>query len=232
MSQEKITALFDQHASTYDQKWSRLAPINGALHLLTHAVLSLLPADARILCVGAGTGAEILYLARQFPHWHFTAVDPSSAMLDVLRRRAGEEGISARCHLHVGLIETLSPDASFHAATAFLVSQFIQDDAARVAFFQHIARHLHPDGLLVSADLSADLTSASDLDLLEVWCRAMSGHGLSPEEIEKIRQAYRTDVAVRPPAEVQKIITQGGFELPVPFYQAGLIHACYARRRP
>ena len=68
MQQADITALFDKQASSYDQQWSKMAPINNALHLLTSAVLSELPPQAHILCVGAGTGAEILYLAQQFPH--------------------------------------------------------------------------------------------------------------------------------------------------------------------
>ena len=41
--------------------------IKDALHLLTGTVLSELPPKAKILCVGAGTGAEILYLAQKFP---------------------------------------------------------------------------------------------------------------------------------------------------------------------
>src|SRR5581483_7754666 len=97
MRREAITALFDKQASSYDQQWSKMAPINGASHLLTSTVLSELPAQAHILCVGAGTGAEILYLAQKFPQWHFTAVEPSTAMLDVFRRRAEEHGISSRC---------------------------------------------------------------------------------------------------------------------------------------
>ena len=67
MWKEEITALFDKQASSYDQQLSKMAPINDALHLLTGTVLSELPPKAKILCVGAGTGAEILYLAQKFP---------------------------------------------------------------------------------------------------------------------------------------------------------------------
>jgi hypothetical protein len=48
---------FDQQASSYDQKWSRLAAFRDALHLLIGSVIRDLPANARVLCVGAGTGA-------------------------------------------------------------------------------------------------------------------------------------------------------------------------------
>jgi tRNA (cmo5U34)-methyltransferase len=95
MQKEEITAPFDKQASSYGQQWSKMAPINDALYLLASTVLSELPPKANILCVGAGTGTEILSLAQTFPEWHFTAVEPSPAMLDVFRRRAEEHGLTS-----------------------------------------------------------------------------------------------------------------------------------------
>lgn len=232
MQREELTAVFDQQASSYDEKWSRIAPINSALHLLASAVLSALPSTANILCVGAGTGAEILHLAQRFPEWRFTAVEPSTAMLSVFQRRAEEHGISSRCVFHLGYLDSLPPGESFDAATAFLVSQFILDREARAKFFQGIADRLSPDGILLSSDLAGDLATTGCRTLLEVWFQLMKGGGISPQEIEKMRQAYERDVAVLPPSEVGNVIKSGGFESPVLFFQAGLIHAWYARPSP
>lgn len=232
MQQEEITTLFDKQAASYDQQWSKMAPINDALHLLTSAVLADLPPQAHILCVGAGTGAEILYLAQKFPEWRFTAVEPSTAMLDVFRRRAEEQGISSRCVFHAGYLDSLPSHGSFDAATAFLVSHFIQDRQARSAFFQSVAERLRPAGILVSSDLAGDVAAPDIQDLLDVWFRVMSGSGSlpSPEAIKNMREAYSRDVAVLPPQDVRDIITRGGFDSPVLFFQAGMIHAWYAKR--
>lgn len=234
MQQEAITALFDKQASSYDQQWSKMAPLNSALHLLTGAVLSELPPKANILCVGAGTGAEILYLAQNFPEWHFTAVEPSTAMLDVFRRRAEDHGISSRCICHPGYLDSLPPGDPFDAATALLVSHFIQDRHVRSAFFQSIAERLRPEGVLISSDLAGDLAATDSRDLLEIWFRVMSASGTLPsaEGLKRMREAYSRDVAILPPQDVRDIITRGGFDSPVLFFQAGMIHAWYAKRSP
>lgn len=233
MEKEQITAIFDQQAASYDEKWSRLAPINSALHLLASAALAGLSPSARILCVGAGTGAEILFLAQKFPGWHFTAVEPSAAMLEVLRGRAEACGISSRCVFHHGYLDSLPPGEPFDAATSFLVSQFILDREARSQFFQGIAERLRPAGLLISADLAGQLSAPDGSPgLLDLWFQLMrtSGTQPTPEEIEKMRDAYTHDVGVLPPQDVRNLIAGGGFDAPLLFFQAGMIHAWSARR--
>jgi tRNA (cmo5U34)-methyltransferase len=231
MEREELQKVFDQKcASGYDQQWSKMAPLRDALHLLIGAVLSELRPDARILCVGAGTGPELLYLAERYPGWRFVAVEPSAPMLDVCRRKAEERGIMARCEFHEGYLETLPPGEAFDAATSLLVSQFILDREARTGFFRGIADRLCAGGFLVNADLASDAGQAACQSLRDVWFRVMQAGALSSEAIEKMRAAYDRDVAVLPPAEVGGIISAAGFEAPIQFLQTDLIRGWYARR--
>jgi hypothetical protein len=55
-------------------------------------------------------------------------------------------------------------------------------------------------------------------------------HFLLQSGLERMRAAWERDVVILPPAEVASIIESGGFEAPVRFFQAGLIHAWFARR--
>lgn len=230
MRNEKIEEIFNRQAATYDRQWSRLAPLRDALHLLAGAVFAERPPTARALCVGAGTGAEIAYLAERFPEWRFAVVEPALSMLETCRGKMEALGIADRCVFYHGYIESMPAAELFDAATSFLVSQFILDREARVRFFRAISERLRPGGVLVSTDLAADVNSPRFSDRLEVWFRTMSAADLTPEALEKMREAYRTDVAVLPPAAVEEILVAGGFAEPVLFYQCGLIHGWYARR--
>jgi tRNA (cmo5U34)-methyltransferase len=222
--------IFQQQAANYDSQWAKTAPIRHCLHLLLDSLFAGLPIDAHILCVGVGTGTEMAHLARQNPGWHFTAVEPSSATLDICRQRADEEGFASRCDFHQGYLESLPATQPHNAATCFLVSQFIREPQARSAFFAGIAERLKPGGLLASSDLAADVSSAEYEVLLAAWMNMMAVAEVSPEAMTRMRQAYARDVGVLSPQRTAAIITAGGFALPVPFFQVGLIHAWLSRR--
>jgi len=230
MHSGELKALFDQQAAGYDQQWAKTAPIRDGLHFLLESVFADRPSEARVLCVGCGTGAEIAHLARAFPGWRFTAVEPSGAMLDVCRQRAEREGFASRCDFHEGYLDTLPIDGLFDAATCFLVSQFILDRDARSAFFRAMAGKLRPGGLLASSDLASDVESGDYASLLRMWFNMMASSGIPSEGMERMRAAYAKDVAILPPARIAALIESSGFESAVPFFQAGLIHAWFSRR--
>lgn len=231
MNNAELNAIFDRQAAGYDQQWLRMAPIYQGLYFLLESVFAELPADAQILCVGVGTGNELLHLASRFPGWRFTAVEPSGGMLAVCRQRVAEAGLRTRCEFHEGYLETLPAGTIHDGATCFLVSQFMVDQAVRTAFFQQIADRLKPGGLLASADLAAEVGADTYEALLCVWQGVMTPADVAPEGLARMRAAYARDVAVLPPATVATIIQAGGFTAPVPFFQAGLIHAWFAKAR-
>lgn len=229
MQKEELKAVFDQQAAGYDKQWARMAPIRDGLHFLLESVFADLPEDARILCVGVGTGAELAYLAQKFPGWRFTAVDPSGAMLEVCRQRAEAEGYLSRCYFHEGYLDSLPTEGMHDGATCFLVSQFILAQEDRAEFFRAIAKRLKLGGVLASSDLASDIESSAYDALLPVWLNVMTP-GVAPERLERMRAAYAKDVAVLAPKFVESIIESAGFEPPVQFFQAGLIHAWFSRR--
>ncbi|RXK53680.1 class I SAM-dependent methyltransferase [Oleiharenicola lentus] len=217
-----------QHAANYDDRWAPLAPLRDSLHLQMRFILQELPAAARVLCVGVGTGAELLALARFFPGWRFTAVEPAAPMLEVCCRKAAEAGIAERCVFHAGYLHELPPTEPFDAATTILVSQFITDRPGRTDFFRAIARRLRPDGLLLTADLTTAPAGQHE-SLLGVWSQMMRHIGAGEAQIEAMLASYGREVALLPAAEMEELLTEAGFVRPVRFSQSLLMQAWFAR---
>jgi tRNA (cmo5U34)-methyltransferase len=229
-NQDSAITFNEERASTYDKRAAKLAPLRDTLHLLTRLILSDLPNDARILCVGVGTGLELIYLAQEFPQWQFTAVEPASAMLDICRQKAEEGGIASRCTWHEGYLDSLPTSAPFDAATCLLVSHFFMQQEERRKFFSQIASRLRPQGYLVSADLASDMSTPAYQELREIWTRMLRYAEYPDEDVENFLAAHGRDAAVLPPHEVESIIASSDFDPPVLFLQTLFIHAWYTQR--
>lgn len=222
MSTEHFTP---EMAAQYDARFKPLAGLKDALHLVLRGAFAGLPDEARILCVGAGTGAELLALAAVQPGWRFTVVEPAEGMLAICRQRADAAGIGHRCTFHGGFLESLSPGDAHDAATAILVSQFLLDPAERRAFYRQISDRLAAGGALVSTDLVVD--DPRDWD---TWLGMMALLGMDGGKQQKYRTQVEEKVALPTAEGMRRILSDAGFEAPLPIYQAGMMHAHIARK--
>jgi len=217
--------IFDKNmASSYDSQRDKLSPIKDALHLCIQVLLSKLPSNARVLCIGAGTGSELIYLAQAFPQWNFTVVEPASEMLEVCCQRAKKLGFFSRCTFHEGCLDSLPATDAFDVATSILVSHFIVDPSERSKYFSEISSRLIPGAYMINADLASDMSTSEYKSLLEVWVN-MHEHAGMPVRIE----SFGSKVAMVPIEEVESIIKSSGFNAPVLFFQTLLIHAWFSK---
>lgn len=223
-SQDSTIVFNKENASSYDNQRAKLAPIKDALHLCIRMKLSKLPVDARILCVGVGTGSELIYLAQEFPQWNFTAIEPAPEMLKICRQRAEESGIASRCTFHKGYLDSLPDSNSFDAATSILVSHFIIEPEKRREFFAEIAARLRPGAFLINADLASDMSTSDYKNILDVWIN-MHEYAEMPANVD----SFGRNVALLPTDKVESIIKSSGFDSPVLFFQTLFIHAWFSK---
>ena len=212
-----------------ENKFAKLAPMSETLHFLTNIVLSDLSSTAKILCVGAGAGPELISMAKLNPLWSFTVVEPLESLMNICKERAEEAGISSRCHFHLGYLDSLYDEQTYDAATALLVSQFLINTEDRIKFFSDIFKRLNSGGYLVSADLSSAKVDNYD-NLFKNWTNTLKYAGFSNDEIKEILSAWGKNVAVISADEIESIIVSSGFSKPVLFYQALFIHGWYSRK--
>ena len=217
-----------EQAKNYDDQWSKLSPVNDLLHFLCKIILKDLRSDANILCVGAGTGAELIALAKEFPEWNFTALDTSPEMIEICRKNVDDNGISARCRFHVGTVDSLPLEEKSDAATSILVSQFLTGKDDRITFFREIRKRLNSGAYLINADLTSPDKQIYYEKLSEVWTKMLMFAGMSQEKAEAATSQWGKLVAVSKQEEIEEMILSSGFENPTLFYQSLFIKAWFS----
>ncbi|MFF9550906.1 class I SAM-dependent methyltransferase [Methylobacterium fujisawaense] len=186
---------------------------------------------ARLLIVGAGGGGtEIVTAAALEPGWRFTAVDPSSAMMDLTIARLEQDGLHDRTEIVLGTVDALPQDAVYDAATLIGVLHHLPADAEKRAILQAIAGRLKPGAPLVLA--GNHYAYASQPLLLAAWGERWRQHGASADAIEARRGKILQ--GADPPhseAAVAALLDAAGFAPPTRFFSSLFWGAWLALRR-
>jgi tRNA (cmo5U34)-methyltransferase len=226
------TQYFDQGvAARYDQGIRLSCPSYDALHRMLAPLLRSLPEEARFLCAGAGTGAEIAALADRFARWRFVGVDVSASMLAVCRNRILQAAIADRVNLHQGRMEDYQGPALCDAASSIFVAHFIQSADERRAYFRALAANLKPGALLVIADLFGDKGSPEFIRLMEAWLVYYVSNGAIAEKLTQDLQHIFTNIVFAPEHELIAMLEECGFCNVVRFFQSFLFGGWVARKR-
>jgi|GEM_PF-24300 len=176
------------------------------------------PADGRVLVVGAGGGLELEDMARAHPGWRFDGVDPSQPMLDLAAQRLQSAGVPGdRVALHHGYVQS-APAGPFDGATCLLTFHFVPREE-RAAMAAEIRGRLRPGAPLVVAHLSvADGAGpggeggAGERDLwLSRYSAFQVASGVPPEHAAKARDKVAAELAVLTPQEDEAILREAGF---------------------
>ncbi len=225
-----MTNFFNKDASAgYDEANKVLLPISKNMHFLITLILNDLPEDARILCVGVGTGAEIFSLAEVYPQWTFVGVDPSPDMLEVCQLRLRDAGIADRCELKEGYVQDVEEGEQFDAVLSILVGHFVQKEE-RLAFYEHMYRRLKKGGYVVNTEISADFDAEDFPQAMRNWGDIQMLRGATEESIQKLPEQLQNVLAVLPPKEIEGMFKECGIEVPVHFFQAFMIHGWYGKK--
>jgi tRNA (cmo5U34)-methyltransferase len=217
---------FTEAASVYDERNRQLTPIVDNLHFLIRLILKDAPVRARVLCVGVGTGAEILSLSNAFPEWTFVGVDPSIGMLDVCRERLKQAGVLSRCELIHGYVHDVPQGENFDVALSIFVAHFVKRED-RLNFYQAMCARLRTNGILINAEISFDLNSQEFPRMLKNWETVQSLMGATPESLANLAVQLREMLTVISPMETESILKQSDIHVPVRFFQAFMISGWY-----
>jgi tRNA (cmo5U34)-methyltransferase len=191
---------------------------DGLLRMSRILLAERVPADGRVLVVGAGGGLELEDMALAHPGWHFDGVDPSQPMLDLAAQRLQSAGVpSDRVALHHGYVQS-APVEQFDGATCLLTCHFVPRQE-RVPLLKEISQRLKPGAPLVVAHLSVAVGECADGEgvagernlWLSRYAAFQVASGAPPEHAAKARDKVAAELAVLTPQEDEAVLREAGF---------------------
>lgn len=207
-----------QAVNTYAEGTARRVPGLADLHRMTIMLLAeRMPADGRVLVLGAGGGLELNAFAEAQSGWTFDGVDPSADMLRLAEQTAGSH--LDRIRLHQGTIEH-APPGPFDAATSLLTFHFIPRDQ-RLETLSQLRRRLKPGAPFIVAHISFAQTEPER----SMWIARHVAFGAPDEKdsakMEDSRRAIATRLSVLAPEDEEAMLREAGFS-EVGLFYAGL----------
>lgn len=188
----------------------------GLLRMATLLLAERVPADARILVLGAGGGLELKAFADAHPNWSFDGVDPSAPMLQLAGKTAAAH--ASRIQLHEGYIDA-APDGPFDAATCILVFHFMTPEQ-RLDALRQLRRRLKPGAPFVLAHISFPQSEPERSRWIARHVAFGAAAGLTAEQTESARQAIGTRLSILDPADEEALLSEAGFADITQFYAA------------
>ncbi len=210
-------------AAAYEQQ-SRIALAGyEACHELAACMMSAVlgaGSTRHLLIVGAGgTAQEIVTMAQLEPNWRFTAVDPSPSMLELAVSKLEQADLMDRVEVHLGLVEDLSEEETFDAATMIGVLHHLPGIEAKQSILRSIARRLKPGSPFILA--GNQMAYASQPILLKAWGERWRMFGASLDEVTQ--KLGRILEGADPPASETDLLTyleDSGFENHTRFFSS------------
>lgn len=165
------------------------------------------PADGRVLVLGAGGGMELRALADAQPGWQFDGIDPSADMLALAAHTVGPH--ADRVRLHHGSIDD-APDGPFDGATCLLVFHFIER-GERQHILRKLRRRLKPGAPLVLMHISFPQTEPERSQWIARHAAYGASPGTDPDHLAAAREAIGARLSILSPDEDEAMVVEAGF---------------------
>ncbi len=181
-------------AGYVDNGPTRFAPgYDGLLRMTGQLLAEKMAPDGTALIVGAGGGNELLHLATTHPTWHFCAVDPTAAMLDIAKHRLTDHHVPLE---RIDWIEgdiNAAPAELYDGACCLMVLHVIAGMDAKQACLSGIRARLKPGAHFIIANNCIDLAAPNSDQAANRYLTFARDNGAPEEIIENARSFMQRD---------------------------------------
>lgn len=225
MNQKNVDLFDEDYSSRYDAYNKGFQISQESLYWSMDLALGKKHDNARILCVGAGTGNELLYLAKRHSGWTFTALDPSPSMLKQCDQKIRDHNLTSRCRLVEGFVDSLPERECYDVILSLMVTHFITDMQERQKFFSDCFDRLRTGGRMVISEISADYESSVFPEMLDLWVSMHEKASSKKLDKKAVEESFRQNLGLIPAQQTEDIMRKTGFQKPVLFWNIFFMHA-------
>jgi tRNA (cmo5U34)-methyltransferase len=172
------------------------------------------PANGRVLVLGAGGGLELKVFADAQPSWHFVGVDPSAQMLKLAEATLGT--LASRVELREGYINT-APEGPYDGATCLLTLHFLPLEE-RLHTLTELSRRLKPGAPLVVAHHSFPQSEKEKGRWLDRYAAFAVASGVPAANAKSAIAAISSRLPVLSPEQDVALMREAGFDVIELFY--------------
>ncbi|WP_101926664.1 MULTISPECIES: class I SAM-dependent methyltransferase [Luteimonas] len=216
-----------QHVARYVEGPVRQVPGLHAMQTMAALLLAEhVPADGRVLILGAGGGLELKVFAERNPGWRFLGVDPSEAMLALARTTLGP--LASRVEWQAGLIHD-APDAPCDGATCLLTLHFLPAEE-RLRTLRALWQRLKPGAPLIVAHHSFPQHAPDKARWLTRYAAFSEASGLPAAEARNAIAAVGSRLPTLAPEADERLLQVAGFAQVELFYAAFTFRGWVARK--
>lgn len=204
-----------QAVARYAEGPVRQVPGFHALQQMAALLLAeRVPADGRVLVLGAGGGLELKAFAQARPGWRLLGVDPSPQMLALARETLGP--LASHVDLLEGLVDDV-PETAFDGATCLLTLHFLAR-GQRLHTLGALRRRLKPGAPLVVAHHSFPQDRAGKSRWLSRYAAYASASGIPDVDARRAIEAIDARLPLLSPEQEIALLEEAGFEGAELFY--------------
>jgi tRNA (cmo5U34)-methyltransferase len=206
-----------QAVARYAEGPVRQVPGFHALQQMAALLLAeRVPANGRVLVLGAGGGLELKVFAEAQPGWLFVGVDPSAEMLKLAVATLGP--LTSRVAFHEGYVDT-APEALFDGAACLLTLHFLSAQE-RLHTLAELARRLKPGAPLVVAHHSFPQSEREKARWLERYAAFAVASGVPAANAQNAIEAISSRLPLLTPEQDVALMQEAGFD-PIELFYAG-----------
>lgn len=172
------------------------------------------PANGRVLVLGAGGGLELKVFADAQPAWQFVGIDPSAEMLKLAEATLGP--LSSRVEFREGYIDT-APEGPFDGATCLLTLHFLSLEE-RLHTLIELSRRLKPGAPLVVAHHSFPQSEGEKARWLNRYAAFAVASGVPATNAGSAIAAISSRLPLLTPEQDVALMREAGFDVVELFY--------------